>query len=107
MLRLIITAAIAYFLIPVEFRPDFSGAETQTVTSGEALDAAGSVIRDLGSFCERNPDACDTGKTLLKNAKETVTSGIEKLAEEAETAPDAKQVEQITEIEKKSSDTVR
>lgn len=102
MLRLIIAATIAYFLIPVELRPDFSAGSSKTVTSGEALSAAGSVIRDIGAFCERNPDACDTGKTLINNAKESVASGLEKLAEEEKTDGNIAEPETNTEILEKT-----
>ena len=77
MLRMILAAITVYFLLPEDVRLVSSNSQTmEPVSAGETLDAANSVISDITKFCERNPDACETGKALILNAKRAVSDTI-------------------------------
>lgn len=60
--------------------------DTEQVGALHAVHAAGQTIRDLSSFCERNPDTCETGRAVLRTiasrASQAATMVHEMLEEE-------------------------
>jgi hypothetical protein len=82
MIRLIVAAMIAYFLIPAELRPNFGSVNVSAISTGEAIDAAGAVVRDIKGFCERNQETCETGSEVIGAAKQAVSTGIQKATRE-------------------------
>ncbi len=77
MFRMIAAAFAVYLLLPEDVTIVASSTETVApITAGQTLDAANDVLQDITGFCERNQNACDTGKALLVNAKKAVSSTI-------------------------------
>jgi hypothetical protein len=56
-----LTLVIAF--IPVN--PEDLKDGQRAVSTGETMVAAQALLADLAGFCERNPDACVTGRELL------------------------------------------
>lgn len=87
MQKLILAAIVAYLLLPEEFAPKL-GVETsvsEPVSAQDALGAAQDAFNDVGAFCERNKEACNTGKALISGARQTVLEGLNEGSEQ--TAP--------------------
>ena len=78
MQRLILAAIVAYLLLPEEFAPQLSSDPQQAkpISTGEAVGAAQDVLNDLGAFCERNAEACETGQAIISGAKQQVINGL-------------------------------
>lgn len=78
---MILAAAVAYILIPEDLTPHATDqSESIPLTASQTLDAAGSVLQDIGGFCVRNPEACETGKVILETARQKAQQGLQKLA---------------------------
>jgi len=78
MIRMALAAFAVYLLIPEDVSIVSSGqVASEKVTAGQTLEAANAIISDIAEFCDRNKSTCDTGKTLLSNAKSAVHSGIQ------------------------------
>jgi hypothetical protein len=76
MLRLLIAACLVYILLPTNLEPrQLSGADG-TVSTISALTAADAIARDIYGICERNREACETGKSILNATKRTVLAFI-------------------------------
>ncbi len=43
------------------------GGDSKIVGASEALSVARTTVGDLSKFCERNPDACDTGNLVVSS----------------------------------------
>jgi hypothetical protein len=56
-----------------------TGEPAPRVSAMEAFSAAGTVVSDLSSFCERNPDVCATGSSALTVLTQKVMYGAELL----------------------------
>lgn len=83
MLRMIMAAAIAYILIPEDLTPRVATEpQAPPLSAAQTLDAAGTVLQDLGDFCTRNPDACETGRILLETARQKAQVGLSRLSSE-------------------------
>ena len=97
MIRMVLAALIAFLLIPAELRPRLD-EPMFTVSRDETLNAANTVLEDVGGFCERNQDACITGKTLIEEATESVRSALYEWSkarsegDEIDPSPDAEMV---------------
>ena len=63
LVRTIFWLSIVVALIPVN--PADLGEGQRPVSTMETLGAAQTVIHDLTGFCERNPQACNTGNELF------------------------------------------
>ncbi len=87
MLRLIVAAAIAYILIPEDLTPRVTAVEGNqpAVSASQTLDAANSVLQDIGDFCTRNPEACETGRALIETARQKAQTGLDKLSKSRST----------------------
>lgn len=99
---MITAALIVYVLIPEDLSPRMVDAQPAEGTQAEVsavdtLEAAGSVLKDIGGFCERNPDTCATGMILLEKTKETVQAGLDRIAER-QTTGQLEEVEGAAEI---------
>ena len=70
MLKLMVVAVAIALLLPV-IRPD-----TQV---SEVVSAA---IKDVGSFCERNPSTCDQGQQIAVRAGDLITHALRTLGED-------------------------
>jgi hypothetical protein len=57
-----------------------SGAGTQ-VSAVDAISAAQHTVSDFASFCDRNPDTCETGSAALKLFGQKAQYGAKKLYE--------------------------
>ncbi len=79
-----LTLVIAF--IPVN--PEDLEEGQRAVSTGETMVAAQALLADLASFCERNEDACVTGKELFAQfgakAKTGARGFYEYLGEEAQ-----------------------
>jgi len=92
MLRLILALVVCYVLFPtVEDSKTVDATEgfnlvvnTPTISTFDTLSAVNSVIHDVGSFCERNEEACITGSILISNAHQVAKSTIDELLDENE-----------------------
>ena len=74
MQKFILAAIVTYLLLPQEFALQTlpGSGETTEVSTSDAIDAAQNVLDDLGAFCERNADACQTGGALVSGARQRV-----------------------------------
>lgn len=60
---MLLFVAVAYFTpMPKDGHPIETGYSVL-----DALIAVKSTIADLGNFCDRNPDTCETGKSVVGN----------------------------------------
>ena len=76
MIRMILAAVIAYLLIPEDLTPRIETGAIE-ISSEETLSAAQSVLEDVSGFCERNPDACETGNSLFEQIKGSIHSTLD------------------------------
>lgn len=70
LMKLAILAIAIALLLPV-IRPDAPVSEVVTT-----------AIKDVGSFCERNPSTCDQGQAIAVRAGDLITHALRSLAEE-------------------------
>jgi len=66
LLRAAFWLSVVVLLIPADPAETPANASARTVSPLEAIGAAQSTLHDVGSFCERNPAACDTGRVALE-----------------------------------------
>ncbi|MFN0262852.1 DUF5330 domain-containing protein [Tepidamorphus sp. 3E244] len=63
LLRCAFWLSLVVLLLPAD-----DGRNTSVqVSTGEAFGVARAFVSDVGGFCERNPSACETGESALKN----------------------------------------
>lgn len=68
---ILLFVAVAYFA-PSEQRVQTSG---QSYSMLDGLFAVKSAINDMGGFCDRNPQACESGKSFFSNVKDKALEG--------------------------------
>ena len=76
MFRLIMALGIAAVLLPVEVIQDDRQEPSIKVSNLDTLSAAQSLYQDVMTFCDRNEQACITGKALAMKTLHSVRSGI-------------------------------
>jgi len=93
LVRMAFWLSIVVALIPVN--PGDLSAGQRPVTTYETLGAAQAVVSDLAGFCERNANACATGREVFaqfgakaRTGLRYVSAWVEKDGEAAETDPD-------------------
>lgn len=85
MLRLLLAALVVYVLLPddltINRNPVVSElvSEPSTVSASETMEAASSVLSDIGGFCGRNPETCATAHNLLETTKQTIGAELDSL----------------------------
>ncbi|MEL7428698.1 MAG: DUF5330 domain-containing protein [Pseudomonadota bacterium] len=89
MLRLLIAACLVYILLPTNLEPRQLSGASGNVSTISALTAADAIARDIYGICERNREACETGKSILNATKQTVLAFIGS-GSEMELSDDAK-----------------
>lgn len=57
---IIVFVALAYFAPPHE-----DGQRENTASAMDTVGAIRDTMTDMGSFCRRNPQTCETGKSVL------------------------------------------
>lgn len=62
LLRAAFWLAVVVMILPGDSQ---SGEQAPRVTAFEALTAARSAVEDLSQFCDRNPQACQTGGSAM------------------------------------------
>jgi hypothetical protein len=60
--------------IPVN--PEDLGEGQRPVTTGETIVAAQALLADLSGFCDRNPNACGTGRELFAQMGAKARTGL-------------------------------
>ena len=66
LIRAIFWFSLVVLLLPIDTNaPSDAQAEIADVSAVEAFGAARATMADLSSFCERNPEACETGSAAL------------------------------------------
>lgn len=66
LLRAAFWLSLVVLLIPADPAETPAKASGRSVSTFEAIGAAQSTLHDVGSFCERNPATCDTGRVALE-----------------------------------------
>ena len=82
MLRLIIALGVAAVLLPAETITRSNTTEMSKVSTYDTFSAAQSLYADVTSFCDRNEEACITGKALVASAVHTIKGSINQIAQE-------------------------
>jgi hypothetical protein len=92
LLRAVFWLTLVVAFIPVN--PEDLKDGQRTVSTGETIVAAQALLADLSGFCERNPQACGTGKELFSQLGAKAKTGarhvyryIEENAAEAPLTP--------------------
>lgn len=86
MLRMLLAAGVVYILLPQNLEPKALAGESEDVTTVQTFVAADAIIRDIAGICERNIEACETVKAIMRNTKLKVQSLIGS-ATQQESAP--------------------
>jgi hypothetical protein len=93
LLRMAFWLSIVVALIPVN--PEDLSAGQRPVTTFETLGAAQAVVSDLAGFCERNVNACATGREVFaqfgakaRTGLRYVAAWVEKDGEATDVQPD-------------------
>ena len=82
MFRLIIALGVAAVLLPAETITKSNTAETAKVSTYDTFSAAQSLYTDVTSFCNRNEEACITGKAIVASAVHTIKGSINQITQE-------------------------
>lgn len=86
MFRLAMALFAAYLLLPENLRTETGAPATVSenhvaeVAAIDALGAAHSVYADISGFCERNLEACETGKAVASIVVQKVRAGVSEFA---------------------------
>ena len=86
MFRLAMALFAAYLLLPENLRTEtgapaaMSESHVAEVAAIDALGAAHSVYSDISGFCERNLEACETGKAVASIVVQKVRAGVSEFA---------------------------
>lgn len=94
LIRAIFWLSLVVAFIPVN--PEDLGPEQRAVSTRETIGALQMTVADLGAFCERNPQPCDTGRELAlqfgakaRNGAHYVQNFLDRhVGSRAETEPD-------------------
>lgn len=71
--------SLVILLLPVE--PGTNSSTNKNVGAADAVSAARTTIGDLGKFCQRNPDTCETGYVVLSSFGEKARYGAQMVYE--------------------------
>ena len=74
LLRMVFWLSIVVALIPVN--PQDLSEGQRPVTTFETLGAAQALVSDLAGFCERNADACATGREVFSQFGTKARTGL-------------------------------
>jgi Family of unknown function (DUF5330) len=77
LIRAVFWLTLVVAFIPVN--PEDLKDGQRTVSTGETLVAAQALLSDLSSFCERNAEACGTGKELFSQLGAKAATGARHL----------------------------
>jgi hypothetical protein len=93
LLRATFWLALVIAFIPVN--PEDLEEGQRPVTTGETFVAAQALLADLSGFCDRNPNACGTGRELFAQMGAKARTGLRHVSvfleeqQPAEASPDA------------------
>lgn len=73
-LRLAFWMLVVVALIPVD--EALLESDQQAISTYETIGAAQAAITDLAAFCERNPQACETGREIFSQLGAKARTGI-------------------------------
>lgn len=71
-----------WMLVVVAFIPvdeELLRTDQRAVSAHETIGVAQATFDDLGSFCARNPDACETGRELFSQLGAKARTGVSML----------------------------
>lgn len=100
MIRLMVALGVAAMLMPEDVNLNIDTAkleqkETMAVSTVDTLSAANSVYRDVAYFCERNQEACLTGKAIVSNVFAYAQNTIHALSQKQEVEPRETSIDDI------------
>ena len=100
MFKLIVALGVAVMLLPEGIAANdevqtTTGTEAEVVSTYDTLSAANSLYQDLVSFCDRNEEACLTGKALASNAVIYAQNALAALGEKQQLNSTPKTIDQV------------
>lgn len=76
LLRAAFWLSLLILLLPADPAEVRGGQTRRELSTFEAIGAAQSTFEDLRGFCDRNPSACDTGRTALAGFGAKARTGV-------------------------------